>query len=603
MAFPFTPNPLKATAIALTLLSTLLFFLFTTFSSPPHHHPSTTPLTHHRSLLPATTPCSPLHHISSPDVGLIDYSSLHHCTFRSNPRFSLPFLSLTLLLLFYILVAAAQRHFSPVVTTLSAHLRLSPSMGAVTLLALGNGAPDVFASVAAVGGGQARTGFGAILSAGTFVSAFVVGFVAIYAAPFSVDPAPFVRDVFFYLVAALFLFTVYLGAEIYLWQAVGFVGFYLFFVGFVFWMDLGTGNVNRNGGGGEVGLGHVGHVEMRTELVEAYCESEEKIEGGKLEGGNPGFGIWRAFQKMSTLPARIYNYIGSHSIVVGSDIAHGGFSRYQEIDIYVKVLYDRGREGSKKLISKTWELPVSLLLKLTIPQASPSEWSRFFRSANIALCPLALLYSCKSFMPLNYSIVFLLPDTHFPLWLVVFLGSSSLAVLHFAVGKEVPKTEQIAIVVAAFVMSVFWISTMAGELLNCLAALGELLELSPALLGLTVLAWGNSVGDLVADVAVAKAGQPAMAMAGCFACPMFNMLFGLGTALVIQTANVYPEAYKLHFHVSIAVAFIFLFLSLMGSLLVVTWCRFRVPRFWGFCLVALYVVFIVVSLVIAKFSA
>ncbi|KAK3005941.1 hypothetical protein RJ639_016727 [Escallonia herrerae] len=590
MASPLTPNPLKATAIALTLLSTLLFFLFTTFSSPPHHHPSTTPLTHHRSLLPATTPCSSLHHISSPDVGLIDYSSLHHCTFRSNPRFSIPFLSLTLLLLFYILVAAAQRHFSPVVTTLSSHLRLSPSMGAVTLLALGNGAPDVFASVAAVGGGQARTGFGAILSAGTFVSAFVVGFVAIYAAPFSVDPAPFVRDVFFYLVAALFLFTVYLGAEIYLWQAVGFVGFYLFFVGFVFWMDLGSGNVNRNGGDGEVGLGH---VETRTELVETYCESEEKLEGGKLEGGNPGFGVWRAFQKMKLVlekSLRMITKITGLSISVGSDIAHGGFSRYQEIDIYVK-------------ISKTWELPVSLLLKLTIPQASPSEWSRFFRSANIALCPLALLYSCKSFMPLNHSIVFLLPDTHFPLWLVVFLGSSSLAVLHFVVGKEAPKTEQIAIVVAAFVMSVFWISTMAGELLNCLAALGELLELSPALLGLTVLAWGNSVGDLVADVAVAKAGQPAMAMAGCFACPMFNMLFGLGTALVIQTANVYPEAYKLHFHVSIAVAFMFLFLSLMGSLLVVTWCRFRVPRFWGFCLVALYVVFIVVSLVIAKFSA
>ncbi|KAK3033158.1 hypothetical protein RJ639_036342 [Escallonia herrerae] len=578
MAFPLTPNPLKATAIALTLLSTLLFFLFTTFSSPPHHHPSTTPLTHHRSLLPATTPCSPLHHISSPDVGLIDYSSLHHCTFRSNPRFSIPFLSLTLLLLFYILVAAAQRHFSPVVTTLSAHLRLSPSMGAVTLLALGNGAPDVFASVAAVGGGQARTGFGAILSAGTFVSAFVVGFVAIYEAPFSVDPAPFVRDVFFYLVAALFLFTVYLGAEIYLWQALGFVGFYLFFVGFVFWMDLGSGNVKGNGGGGEVGLGH---VETRTGLVEAYCESEEK-----LERGNPGFGIWRAFQKMDCGSGGWYN------------AAWAGRSR--------SLMEKGGKRGRKKKgsrISKTWELPVSLLLKLTIPQASPSEWSRFFRSANIALCPLALLYSCRSFMPLNHSIVFLLPDTHFPLWFVAFLGSSSLAVLHFIVGKEAPKTEQIAIVVAAFVMSVFWISTMAGELLNCLAALGELLELSPALLGLTVLAWGNSVGDLVADVAVAKAGQPAMAMAGCFACPMFNMLFGLGTALVIQTANVYPEAYKLHFHVSIAVAFMFLFLSLMGSLLVVTWCKFRVPRFWGFCLVVLYVVFIVVSLVIAKFSA
>lgn len=104
-------------------------------------------------------------------------------------------------------------------------------MAAVTLLALGNGAPDVFASAAALRGGQYRTGFGAILSAGTFVSAFVVGFVAIHAAPFQVDAASFVRDVMFYLMGASFLFYVYLSGEIFVWQAVGFVGFYVFFVG------------------------------------------------------------------------------------------------------------------------------------------------------------------------------------------------------------------------------------------------------------------------------------------------------------------------------------------------------------------------------------
>lgn len=253
-------------------------------------------------------------------------------------------------------------------------------------------------------------------------------------------------------------------------------------------------------------------------------------------------------------------------------------------------------------ISKAWELPVSLLLKLTIPQTEPSEWNRFYQSANIALCPLALLYSCNSFIPLNHPIIFLLPHTHFPLWSVVLFASSSLAVLHFIIEKEPPETERMPVVLVAFIMSVFWISTVAGELLNCLAALGSLLELPPSLLGLTVLAWGNSVGDLVADVAIAKAGQPAMAMAGCFAGPMFNMLVGLGTALVIQTANIYPQAYQLHFHTGIVIAFVFLLSSLMGSLLVITWGRFRVPRFWGFCLVGLYVVFMVVSILIAKFS-
>ncbi|KAL7205124.1 hypothetical protein ACSBR2_018111 [Camellia fascicularis] len=448
---------------------------------------------------------------------------------------------------FYVLVKTAQDQFSVVVTKLVTHLNLSPSIGAATLLALGNGAPDVFASVAAVRGGHPRTGFGAILSAGTFVSALVVGFVAIYAAPFSVDPEPFVRDVLFYLTAALFLFYVYLSAEIFLWQAIGFVGFYLFFVGFMFWMDLGMDGGKRKGGV-DVGGGFVGDVEVHKDLIALDYENEELL--GKVEEGKPGFHFRQVVRQ----------------------------------------------------ISKVWELPVSILLKLTIPQTSPSQWNRFYRSANIVLCLLALLYSCNSFMPLNHPISFLLPNSHFPLWPVVLFACSSLAVLHYIVQKEPPKIEEMPVVLIAFVMSVFWISVMAGELLNCLAALGALLKLPAALLGLAVLAWGNSVGDLVADVAVAKAGQPALAMAGCFAGPMFNMLFGLGTALVIQTANVYPKAYELHFHVSIVVAFVFLLLSLMGSLLVITWYRFRVPRFWGFCLVGLYVSFIAVSLVIAKFT-
>ncbi|MFS8009384.1 putative sodium/calcium exchanger membrane region [Helianthus anomalus] len=538
------PSPTTTTTTLLLLLTTLISFFLLHF---PHPHSSPT---HRRSLLnTTTTTCSHILqippnqrcsfstlHCSTHSNGLLNYFSFHFCDFNQNQYLSIPFLTLTVIFHFYILVKTAQDQFSIIVTNLSNHLNLSPSMGAVTLLALGNGAPDVFASVAAVGAGNARTGFGAILSAGTFVSALVVGFVAIYAAPFAVAPAPFVRDVLFYLTAALFLFYVYLSGEIFVWQAVGFVVFYLFFVVVVFWMDLGFGGGGRvKSGGGD-----------RNVSVEIESGSGGKM--GEFEKRKAGSGIRHAFDK----------------------------------------------------ISKTWEVPVSVMLKLTIPQSSPSEWNRFYRSANIALCPILLMYSCKPFVPLDHPIVFLLPNVHFPLWLVVLFASSSFALVHFVLEKKPPKTEQMPVVLIGFIMSVFWISTMAGELLNCLAALGSLLEVPPSLLGLTVLAWGNSVGDLVADVAVAKAGQPAMAMAGCFAGPMFNMLFGLGTALVIQTTNVYPEAYELQFHVSIVVAFVFLILSLMGSLLVVTWCRFHVPRFWGFCLVGLYAFFIALSLVIAK---
>lgn len=45
---------------------------------------------------------------------------------------------------------------------------------------------------------------------------------------------------------------------------------------------------------------------------------------------------------------------------------------------------------------------------------------------------------------------------------------------------------------------------------------------------MTLLAWGNSAGDLVTNVAVAKAGFPGMAIAGSYGGPLFNVLLGIG---------------------------------------------------------------------------
>lgn len=68
------------------------------------------------------------------------------------------------------------------------------------------------------------------------------------------------------MIAALFLFWVYLSGEIFLWQAIGFVGFYVFFVGFVFWMDFGFREERKNGGESEARL---------YELERPDCENLE----------------------------------------------------------------------------------------------------------------------------------------------------------------------------------------------------------------------------------------------------------------------------------------------------------------------------------------
>lgn len=84
-----------------------------------------------------------------------------------------------------------------------------------------------------------------------------------------------------------------------------------------------------------------------------------------------------------------------------------------------------------------------------------------------------------------------------------------------------------------FIVSVAWIYALATELVHVLQAIGRIMGISDTLLGLTVLAFANSVGDLVANLAMARAGMPAMAAAACIGAPLLNLLLGLGSATLL----------------------------------------------------------------------
>lgn len=63
-----------------------------------------------------------------------------------------------------------------------------------------------------------------------------------------------------------------------------------------------------------------------------------------------------------------------------------------------------------------------------------------------------------------------------------------------------------------FIVSVMWIMTIVDEVVSILQTIGIIVGLSDAILGLTVFAVGNSLGDLVANVTIAKMGHPVMAV-------------------------------------------------------------------------------------------
>ena len=73
------------------------------------------------------------------------------------------------------------------------------------------------------------------------------------------------------------------------------------------------------------------------------------------------------------------------------------------------------------------------------------------------------------------------------------------------------------------------------EILNLIALLSGLRE---DFLGLTLLAWGNSLGDFFANQALAKKGYGVTAITGCFAGQYFNFTIGFGIALINSASKV-----------------------------------------------------------------
>lgn len=88
--------------------------------------------------------------------------------------------------------------------------------------------------------------------------------------------------------------------------------------------------------------------------------------------------------------------------------------------------------------------------------------------------------------------------------------------------------------ILGFVMSISWIAFTSNFVVDLLWIIGLILNIPKSLLGLTLLAVGNCLGDMNANVAMTKKGFGEMAVTASLAGPVFNVLFGLGVSITLS---------------------------------------------------------------------
>ncbi|KAG9950878.1 hypothetical protein KCU85_g3309, partial [Aureobasidium melanogenum] len=174
-----------------------------------------------------------------------------------------------------------------------------------------------------------------------------------------------------------------------------------------------------------------------------------------------------------------------------------------------------------------------------------------------------------------------------------------------------PKPYNTILSMAGFVVSIAWISTIAAQVVAVLKALAVIMNMSHAIMGLTIFAVGNSLGDLVADITVARLGYPIMALSACLGGPMLNILLGIGLSgswILIRGAEhrhakhpgkpIHFRTYEIQVGQTLIVSGVTLLVTLIGLLIAVPLNKWVLSRKIGWVLIGVWCVSTTINVIL-----
>jgi sodium/potassium/calcium exchanger 6 len=480
---------------------------------------------------------------------------IYYCKFDEHIGLMLLYAIPYILFCFYWLSSTADYYLEPSVAKLAKYFRFSEALSGITLIALANGMPDVISCYVASDeetSAGIQLSLGALFGASIFATTIILARVLMNSSYIWLNKVALIRDLSFYLITNVYLLVIGSLGNLNLYYAIALYGIYFIFVIFAVVEEFKEklNNANRDQQSDDLPK----EIEFTTNYNQT--DLEKYLQNPKMQNGTP----------LTPKSARLMSRKDSLSLT-------------QE------------KIANQALLMRIWhfiEIPFNFVRNITIPYMDDSAYTKFRLAGYPIFTTAFMMWRLGLFDDFGWN----------TFWISLIMSCLFSSVVLFRIAKNPKYFDYLNIgsVIIGFVISVFWLHFVAELLIDFLNVLKIASGYSLNMIGLTILAWGNSSNDFFVDVALAKRGYGIMAISGIFAGQFFNLNIGFGIVMIKKIMK--DGAINLNFYDGEStntmnyLLIIFSILSLLITLIYARWKNYYLSQRFAYFLYVFYAIFL-----------
>ncbi|XP_077444386.1 sodium/potassium/calcium exchanger 2 isoform X4 [Stigmatopora argus] len=475
--------------------------------------------------------------------------------------------------MFIALAIVCDEFFVPALTVITEKLGISDDVAGATFMAAGGSAPELFTSIIGVFISHSNVGIGTIVGSAVFNILFVIGMCAIFSKEIlNLTWWPLFRDVSFYILDLVLLIVFFLDNFISVGESVTLLSGYAAYVIFMKFNSTVEGFVkscmNKN---------QVVEVEVQPKASPVAPEDDGKLSARpRLQRGGSSASLHNSLMRNSIFQLMIHTLdpLSEGKFREKASILHKIAKKKCQVEDSEKANGVASRSDKNLPNSSSVQVEVTPPMNGTAGQEGEAAEDEEEDDQ-----PLSLSWPESGRKRFTY--LFIIPVV-LPLWLTL---------------PDVRKPSAKKFFPITFLGAIGWIAAFSYLMVWWAHQVGETIGITEEIMGLTILAAGTSIPDLITSVIVARKGLGDMAVSSSVGSNIFDITVGLPFPWLMWSmfSGLEPVVVSSN---GLFCAIVLLFLMLLFVIISIAACKWRMSKLLGFIMFMLYFVFLVVSVML-----